>query len=279
MLFRSTWKADPQFQLISKGFRPNALLLALADSLAPGLAKGIAVALQRLLTARDPTSRFDWPNDRSEHVAKRARDDSGFNGWLLERLKSADVGVVNLDTEEVRRVFRVRTNAPDADEEREGRESVRTSFRLALLHGGRDGPIPLPYARESLGTQRLVEMAPLLYDLAHGTEPRAAFVDEFDASMHPLLLQGVVRHFNCEIPITSAHGQLVFATHETALLDDEAKDAILRRDQVYFTEKDEFGASRLFSLAEYKERNNLNIRRRYLQGRYGGLPSLGTFTE
>ena len=74
-------------------------------------------------------------------------------------------------------------------------------------------------------------------------------------------------------------GQLIFATHETALLDAEAKDAVLRRDQVYLTEKDSSGASRLYSVAEFKERNNLNLRRRYLQGRYGALPALGQFGD
>jgi hypothetical protein len=70
-------------------------------------------------------------------------------------------------------------------------------------------------------------------------------------------------------------GQLVFATHETGLLDAEAKDAVLRRDQIYLTEKDSTGASRLYSVAEFKERNNLNLRRRYLHGRYGALPAVG----
>ena len=53
--------------------------------------------------------------------------------------------------------------------------------------------------------------------------------------------------------------------------------APLRRDQVYLTEKDESGASRLYSIAEFKERNIHNLRRRYLQGRYGALPSPGRF--
>jgi AAA15 family ATPase/GTPase len=124
-----------------------------------------------------------------------------------------------------------------------------------------------------------VNWAPLIYDLMHRGHPRAAFVDEFDASMHPLLIRALVEHFNCEVPKHEARGQLVFATHETTLLDDEAKDAVLRRDQIYLTEKDSTGAARLYSVADFRERNNLNIRKRYLQGRYGALPSLGTLTE
>lgn len=118
-----------------------------------------------------------------------------------------------------------------------------------------------------------------MYGIAHATTSRAVFVDELDASLHPVLLQGLIRHLNRELPLERARGQLIFATHETTLLDDEAKEAVLRRDQVYLAEKDATGAPRLFSVAEFRERNNLNIRHRYLQGRYGALPALGSFAE
>lgn len=284
---KGAWKADPQFELISKFFRGNALLLSLADSLAPNLAKDIAVGLQRMLvtsSASPPHWRINNPT-----IAARVRKDSTFSDWLLTRLKSADVGVVELRTDEVRTVVKTSKSEEDAEEKNES-DDVDISIRLSLVHSGSDGPVVLPYNRESEGTRRLVELSPLLYELAHtrgfyslalssSGRTSAAFVDEFDASLHPLLLRAIVGHFNCEVPIKDARGQLIFATHETALMEGEAKDAILRRDQIYFTEKDSSGASRLFSVAEFKERNNLNIRRRYLQGRYGALPSLGTFTE
>lgn len=273
------WKADPQFQLFSKSFRRNALLLSLADSLAPQLGKGISVGFLRLLTSSDPTTFFGWPRNQSERVAKRALEDEAFGNWLRVWLRSADIGVVDLVPEVVKTVVKVAAGNDETEEEGEERPEVRTSFRLALVHSGSEGPVQLKYGRESLGTKRLVEMSPLLYDLAHDHDHRAAFIDEFDASIHPLLLQDVVRHFNCEISKEQARGQLIFSTHETGLIDDEAKDAVLRRDQVYLITKDAHGASRLYSVAEFKERNNLNIRRRYLQGRYGALPSLRTISE
>ena len=107
----------------------------------------------------------------------------------------------------------------------------------------------------------------------------AAFVDELHESLHPKMLEAIIREFNCDTPMNQVHGQLIFATHETALLDGEAWTALLRRDQIYLTEKDASGAARLYSVAEFKERNNLNIRRRYLQGRYGALPSLGAISD
>jgi uncharacterized protein len=294
------WTTDPQFKLVSKDFRPNALLLSLADSLAPGLAKNIAVSIRRLLSTSghgmEPLGQVEplWWSGRfsqGEEVAQRARDDSAFGEWLLTRLRSADVGVVGVKQEEVRREpnqwsifemmeFERRVASSDiVDDSSLPRKAKRSLFRLKLLHGSATGAVALPYSRESLGTRRIVELSPLLYDLTHGDKFRAAFVDEIDASMHPLLLQGLLQHFNSEINPHGIHGQLIFATHETTLLDAEAKHAVLRRDQIYLTEKDSNGSARLYSVAEFRERNNLNIRRRYLQGRYGALPALGTFAE
>ena len=137
----------------------------------------------------------------------------------------------------------------------------------------------MPYGRESMGTHKMVALAPYIHDLLHGDQPQAYFIDEIGASIHPHLFEGLLRHFNCEIEPESVRGQLIFATHETVMLDAEAKHATLRRDQVYLTEKDSSGASRLYSIAEFNERNNHNLRRRYLHGRYGALPSLGRFGD
>lgn len=270
-----TWKEHEQFELLTKAFRRNALILSLADSITPEIASSIAVGLRRLLTGGALSSTSEKVGAQ-EHAAKRAFEDRYFNEWLLNRLKSADVGVVGLKSKPTRRMW----PTPGADGRMRFR--IRNTPRLVLMHEGEEGPVPLPYSRESLGTQRLVEIAPLLFDLmSDKSNPHtmASFVDELDTSMHPLLVEDIIRHLNCDLTRSQICGQLIFTTHETALLDGEAKDAVLRRDQIYFTEKDAAGASRLFSVAEFKERNNLNVRRRYLQGRYGALPSLGTVSE
>lgn len=126
-----------------------------------------------------------------------------------------------------------------------------------------------------MGTRRFIEIAPIVHALAHGEVGRTYFVDEIGASLHPALLQALVQYINCDLPKCEVRGQLIFATHETFIVDDEARHAALRRDQVYFTDKDATGASRLYSLAEFKERQVHNLRRRYLQGRYGAIPSIG----
>lgn len=263
------WTEDRQFGLIEEGFRPNALLLSLADSLAPSLTQGLAVTLRNLLIARFTVSGTVTSSDVAELAHN---DDAGFGRWLTTWLRQADFGVDRYD---------VNPTPLPADTEsltRPPKRRTSPKYKLSLFHRGRDGSVEFPSELESWGTRRLIELSPIFYDLMHGNGFRALFIDELDASLHPQLLDGLLREFN-ECPQERVYGQLIFATHETSLLDHEAKDAVLRRDQIYLTEKDADGAARLYSVAEFKERNNLNLRRRYLQGRYGALPSLGSFGD
>jgi AAA15 family ATPase/GTPase len=205
------------------------------------------------------------------------KEDRVFRGWLLSQLKSADFGVVDVRMEEM--TMTVSSNfIGEISDEGNDIDKPETFYRLSLLHRGTGGDFAIPVHRESRGTQRLLDLAPVLYDLAHDDNPKAVFIDEIHESLHPTLLQALLGHFNCDIPMIEVCGQLIFATHETFLMDAEAKNAVLRRDQIYLTEKDTAGAARLYSVAEFRERNNLNIRRRYLQGRYGALPALGSFS-
>jgi hypothetical protein len=269
------WSSNERFELISGSFRPNALLLSLADRLAPKLAQGIAVGFRRLLGYYDTT--WPMPSRYSARLAahRACKDKTGFGRWMLGWIKDADLGVVGYDAQELP------VPSEDVDKSSDQPPGARrpTEFELTFLHAGSRGPVQLPYSRESMGTHKLVALTPYIHDLVRGGQGRTYFIDEIGASLHPHLFEGLLRHFNCEIEPESVRGQLIFATHETAMLDTEAKNATLRRDQVYFTEKDVTGGSRLYSLAEFKERNNLNLRRRYLQGRYGALPSLGQFGD
>ena len=72
------------------------------------------------------------------------------------------------------------------------------------------------------------------------------------------------------------NAQLIFITHDTNLLDKK----LLRRDQVWFTEKNRYGATDLYSLVEYKGvRNDASFENDYIKGRYGAIPFLGTLSK
>lgn len=122
---------------------------------------------------------------------------------------------------------------------------------------------------ESRGTQKLfILTVSLLHTLQKGG---VLIIDEFDTRIHPLLTREVIKLFHA--PETNPHNaQLIFATHDINLLTPE----LFRRDQIWFIEKDERGASHLYSLVEYKGvRNDASFEREYIQGKYGAIPFVG----
>jgi hypothetical protein len=273
------WTSDGQFQLVTKEFRANALLLSLADSLVPHLAQAIAPKLTRLLNFFDGSSPSRMMLNYTP-AAWLAGQDVAFKEWLLQQLQAADVGVTDIAVRELPRIEPALFSLlPKGSATENGTAALPGpgQYRLAFKHTGPNGPFEIPYLSESLGTRKIIELAPKLFNLLSAKVPTAAFIDEIGASLHPTLLTALIRHINCDNRDGSNHGQLIFATHETSLIDNEARNAVLRRDQVYFTEKDETGAARLYSLSDFQERQNINLRKRYLEGRYGAIPALGQF--
>ncbi len=124
---------------------------------------------------------------------------------------------------------------------------------------------------ESLGTQKLFEaLGPIIAALQNGT---ALFLDELDASLHPILTRKIVELFNKK-ESNPKGAQLIFTSQDTNLLDQ----ALFDKEQIWFVEKDKIGASHLVSLAEYKDvRKEHKIERNYIMGKYGAIPYLGNF--
>jgi len=120
---------------------------------------------------------------------------------------------------------------------------------------------------ESQGTQKLFALAgPILDILEKG---RILAVDELDRSLHPLLVRQIIETFQSSV--ANPHGaQLIFTTHDTAQIDS----SLLRRDQIWFTEKGRDQASELVPLIEFSPRKGEALDKGYLAGRYGGVPIL-----
>ncbi|RPI75995.1 MAG: ATP-binding protein [Desulfobacteraceae bacterium] len=127
---------------------------------------------------------------------------------------------------------------------------------------------PLGLNEESQGTQKLFSFAGPWFDvLAQG---KVLVIDELDTSLHPLLVRHLIGLFH-NVKTNSRNAQLIITTHDTTLLDPD----FYRRDQIWFTEKDAKGMTRLYSLLEFKPRKNEAFERGYLKGRYGALPFIG----
>ena len=116
---------------------------------------------------------------------------------------------------------------------------------------------------ESDGTRRLYG---LLASTFMGDGDNTYVIDELDTSLHPQLTFRFVRMF-LESGL-SGGSQIVFSTHESSLMDFR----LLRRDEVWFIEKDGEGASKVYSLEDFNERNDRRIEKAYREGGYGGVP-------
>lgn len=132
--------------------------------------------------------------------------------------------------------------------------------------------------QESAGTNKLYDMAGnLTYGIIMGS---LTLIDELDAKLHPLLTMAIVKLFNSPFHNPN-NAQLIFATHDTNLLNYGG----FRRDQIYFTEKDYYESSDLYSLVEYKEADGTKVRKDrsfekdYIAGRYGAIPYIGDFSK
>lgn len=128
---------------------------------------------------------------------------------------------------------------------------------------------------ESEGTKKIIDLAGPVFDtLLNG---KLLIVDELDAKLHPLLTREIVSLFNNR-DTNPKHAQLLFATHDTNLLSAD----LFRRDQVWFTEKDTVEQTDLYNLVEFrlpdgsKVRNDSNLERNYIRGRYGAIPYITT---
>ena len=131
----------------------------------------------------------------------------------------------------------------------------------------------IPLGMESAGTLKMFALYPELQDVLE--KGSVFFIDELNARLHPLLVRNFLLTFlNPEI--NTNHAQLIFTTHDTWQLSNQ----LLRRDEVWFTEKDGQGISKLYSLADFVDESGARIRKdesyekNYLIGKYGAIPTL-----
>lgn len=143
-----------------------------------------------------------------------------------------------------------------------------TTYHIGLNCEGKASRYELTLSDESDGTRRLMTLAPAIERTLK--EGGTLVVDELEREMHLMLIEYVLGRYQ-EKRNNPAHAQLIFTTHDTSLLNQE----ILRRDQIYFVDKRrEDGASSLYSLADFNIRNDANIQKAYLLGKFGAVPSI-----
>lgn len=259
--------------------RPNALFLSvLAQSNAP-LAQKIVKWFRRLVTITGVADTGMRIYTMEQMIGGRGADaivrivtalDTGVEGVRVVKGEKAEPPTFPAGMPET---FKTTLSALMNDPNME-HVAVNTLHTIYDADGHTAGQIEFDIDdQESEGTRKLFALAgPLSRSL---TEGRVLIIDEFDARFHPLLTRQILALFN-DPSTNPLHAQLVATTHDTGLLDNR----LLRRDQIWFVEKDSKGASTLYSLAEFKGvRNDKDYERGYLEGRYGAIPYVNFLAE
>ncbi|WP_424686563.1 MAG: AAA family ATPase [Halarcobacter ebronensis] len=206
-------------------------------------------------------------------------EDITFKKEMIKLVKTADIGIEDIKVEEDDVPFEVIEKMPlPTDIKEEILKDGLKSISINTYHKKYDennnligNEIFELDNEESVGTQKFFKMsAPILDTLKEG---KVLMVDELDASLHPVLTNHLISLFSNK-KINKKNAQLIFTTHDTNLL----KPHIFKRDQIWFTEKDKFGSTTIYSMLEIKGvRAKDDFEKQYIQGKYGAIPYLGKF--
>ncbi len=213
----------------------------------------------------------------TEFSAKKLQEDIEFKKIFLNYLKKADFDIEDVEIIEPA-ALTLLYNALKIPTKEQGESKTEFSPKKEIYtyHFGIDKnnnkiPIKFNLREESKGTQEYFNFLGILLS---GLKWGAVFVvDEIEDSLHPSLVKNIIELFH-NPEINKNNAQLIFTTHETNLLSLD----LLRRDQIWFTERKEDKSTDLYSLAELSPRLDENIQKGYLNGRYGAIPFLGDWS-
>lgn len=238
--------------------RPNALFLSTGVQLNSELLRPV----------------FSWIVDKTLHLGSGLSPLPDYTTELIKSpsgkasvrdfLASADISISDIEAvprKGIRQQFKLSATGGLS----QASQIEHEMFMPQFVHETKNGSARFELHEESLGTQRLYALAaPVLDVLKNGW---VLVVDELDSSLHTLLVRHLVGIFHNRT-LNPKGAQLVFTTHDTSLLEN----ALFRRDQVWFTEKDRNQATRLYPLSDFSPRKKEALERGYLAGRYGALP-------
>ena len=269
--------------------RDNGLFLSRAAEM------NVTFVKQLFMWFRSGLWHFDLatpPVHLMQWTARRVCEDSSFRERVEALVHDADLGIDGIS------VTREEFPIPDEARKEVREELTRIGESIRIILGGDEGiPKGLEQFKvqarhrladsgeivdfslehnESNGTQRFFALVgPVLDALDNGA---LLVVDELECSMHPLLTFKLIELFQSP-DVNPSGAQLVFATHDSTLMSP----ALLRRDQIYLTEKNRKGATVLFSLCDIdpgkRPRKQEALEKNYLSGRYGGVPNFGPAFE
>ncbi len=273
-------KAFPEGKDLEERTRDNALFLAVADQFNGKIAKRIVAWFNNFITISGLS------HERYKSVTFDLLENTPTRRALLDFYKKADLGFDDIAI--TKKQFDTRELPGEISEsvlkqlmtDLDGafRIDIRTIHKKYDAQGLVAGNVEFDMrTQESSGTNKLFNISGPVFDVLN--DGGLLVVDELDASLHPLLTLAITKLFNSK-EFNHKNAQLIFATHDTNLLHY----GNYRRDQIYFVEKDQYGASEMYSLVEYKEegktiRKDRSFEKDYIEGRYGAIPFIDNLSN
>lgn len=214
-------------------------------------------------------------HDLTKYAQRKTSEDSQMTRYILDFLKEADFNISDIKTDKIsptkeelmKELFKTATQIK-AKEELKAKEDLNNRFRTNFEHtvenerGTESYILTSDYDEESRGTLRTFGLEAALYNIIQVNAFLA--IDEIETSLHPKLLEKIL----FEYLKTPSRSQLLVTTHNDGLLD--LVDDLIRKDSVWFTEKDKAGVTDLYKLTDFRGLNRLSsIREAYRNKRFG----------
>lgn len=237
---------------------------------------------------------YDWfrntldlisPNSGFNNYEHFLNEDDPLSAAINKELESLDTGIVKLGGEDIPSDDITALYGRQIGEYLKEGEAIKLSGdhmlirkdgeminkKLVTHHKSSDGnTIKFEMSDESDGSRRAIDLLPAFLGMAKRDSKKVYIIDELDRSLHVNLTKNLVDRYlsNCT---PESRSQLLFTTHDALLMSEE----LLRRDEMWLTERDDEGSSSLYPVSDFKDaKDDKDLSKSYLQGRMGGVPFL-----
>lgn len=230
-----------------------------------------------------------FPETKVKGLPLRLQQDTDFKTFVADSLRKMDTGVfnlsiasgeidfhdfadkINLPTEIIEEIEEIKSGIVNLNGKyfifAEGQKSRTIMIQIKFEHKLNNKVISFNIDDESDGTQRLLDLLPILFTMKEGSRA-IYFVDELDRSLHTKLSQHLLNEFiiNCD----NTYNQIIFTAHDVNLININN----FRQDEIWFIEKNNFGESRIKPLSDFNLQKGQDTLKAYLNGRFGAVPMI-----
>lgn len=291
-IFERTWSDgesiisfNPSVIKISNAAKEEISLKCLPNMSFFAARRQVNVAMKEIDAAREWFGKGIMPivepqTEMFDYASEKMVEDDALKQYLLNFIHQADFNISDVKTDIVKRALSPRfvnmmlsdDSTPADIKERlkkdKSIESIRTQFVHTVNNERGQEQYTLNASSQSAGTKRTIGIEAAVFRALQ--EQAFLFIDEIEASLHPELVEFIIQQFLSQ----RNRSQLLVTTHYDPLLNTVGDD-LIRRDSVWFTEKDESGNTDLYSLVEYKGLNRIrSLQKAYRNGVFGALPNI-----